>query len=195
MAGSCVGESDGLTFWVAEQKDYDDVMSISVQIYGGNDYLPHRYADWMTEPDRVVILGRRDGKLVRVVLSLSLLPSSPISSFCISPSLPLSLSTIHPSLCLLHPSLNPSSSLPSPPGGTGVWSNRWRGVYSGGGGVEGVSQREGSRRGWGYPEVRIFFYDLFVYRFVFWHTTKKNSNKQHSKHQITSLTQLKSIVN
>ncbi|XP_021433366.2 N-acetyltransferase 16, like [Oncorhynchus mykiss] len=70
MAGSCVGESDGLTFWVAEQKDYDDVMSISVQIYGGNDYLPHRYADWMTEPDRVVILGRRDGKLVALVSGL-----------------------------------------------------------------------------------------------------------------------------
>ncbi|KAL0970012.1 hypothetical protein UPYG_G00235910 [Umbra pygmaea] len=61
---ACVGESNGLTFWVAEQKDYEDVMSISVNIYGGNDYLPHRYSDWMTEPDRVVILGRKDSKLV-----------------------------------------------------------------------------------------------------------------------------------
>lgn len=64
MASRCVGESDGLTFWLAEQKDYDDVMAISVNIYRGNDYLPHRYQSWMTEPGRVVILARRGDKLV-----------------------------------------------------------------------------------------------------------------------------------
>lgn len=116
MAGSCVGESDGLTFWVAEQKDYDDVMSISVQIYGGNDYLPHRYASWMTEPDRVVILGRRDGKLVSVQcsrsLSLSLSTSIHPYFFLLYLSLHPSLSTIHPSLPLPPPSIPKSIVIP-----------------------------------------------------------------------------------
>uniref|UniRef100_A0A3B3QXM4 Histidine N-acetyltransferase C-terminal domain-containing protein n=1 Tax=Paramormyrops kingsleyae TaxID=1676925 RepID=A0A3B3QXM4_9TELE len=40
-------------------------MGISDGIYEGNDYLPHRYHSWMTEPYRVVILAKRDGKLVR----------------------------------------------------------------------------------------------------------------------------------
>lgn len=65
MEPSCVGENDGLTFWLAKPEDYDDVMSISEGIYWGNDYLPHRYREWMVEPDRVVILARRTGKLVR----------------------------------------------------------------------------------------------------------------------------------
>uniref|UniRef100_A0A8B9KVD7 N-acetyltransferase 16, like n=1 Tax=Astyanax mexicanus TaxID=7994 RepID=A0A8B9KVD7_ASTMX len=40
-------------------------MAISHGIYAGNDYLPHRYHIWMTEKDRVTIIARRDGKLVR----------------------------------------------------------------------------------------------------------------------------------
>ncbi|XP_066538124.1 N-acetyltransferase 16, like isoform X2 [Hoplias malabaricus] len=60
----CLGESDGLTFWLATMQDYDEVMAISEDIYGGNDYLPHRYHSWMTEPDRVTIIARRDGQLV-----------------------------------------------------------------------------------------------------------------------------------
>ncbi|XP_062372873.1 N-acetyltransferase 16, like isoform X2 [Sardina pilchardus] len=64
MKPGCVGENDGLTFWLAKPEDYDDVMSISKDIYLGNDYLPHRYHEWMVEPDRVVILARRAGKLV-----------------------------------------------------------------------------------------------------------------------------------
>ncbi|KAL2079678.1 hypothetical protein ACEWY4_025422 [Coilia grayii] len=64
MEPGCVGENDGLTFWLAKPEDYADVMSISEDIYSGNDYLPHRYHKWMTEPDRVVILARRAGKLV-----------------------------------------------------------------------------------------------------------------------------------
>ncbi|XP_067258181.1 histidine N-acetyltransferase-like [Chanodichthys erythropterus] len=64
MNSHCVGESDGLTFCLASPVDYDDVMAISQDIYSGNDYLPHRYHSWMTEPGRVVIIARRDGKLV-----------------------------------------------------------------------------------------------------------------------------------
>ncbi|KAL7880217.1 hypothetical protein SRHO_G00024710 [Serrasalmus rhombeus] len=62
--GVCVGESDGLTFWLARPQDYDEVMAISKGIYGGIDYLPHHYHSWMTEPNRVTIIARRDGKLV-----------------------------------------------------------------------------------------------------------------------------------
>uniref|UniRef100_A0A672QIB5 Histidine N-acetyltransferase-like n=1 Tax=Sinocyclocheilus grahami TaxID=75366 RepID=A0A672QIB5_SINGR len=64
MDSHCVGESDGLTFCLARPEDYDDVMAISQDIYGGNDYLPRRYHSWMTEPGRVVIIARRDRKLV-----------------------------------------------------------------------------------------------------------------------------------
>lgn len=65
MDSHCVGELDGLTFYLAKPEDYDDVMAISQDIYGGNDYLPHRYHYWMTEPGRVVIIARRGKKLVR----------------------------------------------------------------------------------------------------------------------------------
>ncbi|KAM4603788.1 N-acetyltransferase 16, like [Polymixia lowei] len=64
MESSCLGNSEGLTFWLAQPRNYDDVMSISEDIYDGNDYLPHRYHDWMEEPGRTVILARREGKLV-----------------------------------------------------------------------------------------------------------------------------------
>ncbi|XP_028818765.1 N-acetyltransferase 16, like [Denticeps clupeoides] len=64
MAADFLGESDGLTLWLAKPEDYADVMAISENIYDGNDYLPHRYWEWMTEPDRVVFLARRDRKLV-----------------------------------------------------------------------------------------------------------------------------------
>ncbi|XP_077084388.1 N-acetyltransferase 16, like isoform X1 [Siphateles boraxobius] len=64
MTSHCVGESDGLIFCLARPEDYDDVMAISQDIYDGNDYLPHRYHSWMSEPGRVVIIARRDRKLV-----------------------------------------------------------------------------------------------------------------------------------
>ncbi|XP_072542935.1 N-acetyltransferase 16, like [Salminus brasiliensis] len=64
MEAQYVGESDGLTFWLARPQDYDEVMAISHGIYAGNDYLPHRYKIWMTEKNRVTIIARRDGKLM-----------------------------------------------------------------------------------------------------------------------------------
>ncbi|XP_030635070.1 histidine N-acetyltransferase-like [Chanos chanos] len=64
MEAGCLGEKDGLTFWLARPEDYDDVMAISEGIYWGDDYVPHRYHTWMTEPNRVVILARRERKLV-----------------------------------------------------------------------------------------------------------------------------------
>ncbi|XP_076829736.1 histidine N-acetyltransferase-like isoform X3 [Brachyhypopomus gauderio] len=64
MEAQLVTKDAGLTFWLARPQDYDEVMAISEGIHEGNDYLPHRYHTWMTEPDRVVIIARRDGKLV-----------------------------------------------------------------------------------------------------------------------------------
>ncbi|KAG9341623.1 hypothetical protein JZ751_018685 [Albula glossodonta] len=64
MERTKIGESEGLTFWLAQPEDYDAVMTISEDIYGGKDYLPHRFHDWMTEPHRVVILAKKEGKLV-----------------------------------------------------------------------------------------------------------------------------------
>ncbi|KAI5104304.1 hypothetical protein C0J45_5930 [Silurus meridionalis] len=64
MKPQFVGECDGLTFWLARPQDYDEVMAISQNIYHGNDYLPHFYHNWMSEHDRVVIIGRRNEKLV-----------------------------------------------------------------------------------------------------------------------------------
>ncbi|KAF5895029.1 histidine N-acetyltransferase-like isoform X1, partial [Clarias magur] len=63
MEAQFVEERDGLTFWLARPQDYDEVMAISQEIYQGNDYLPHCYQTWMTEPDRVVIIARRNGRL------------------------------------------------------------------------------------------------------------------------------------
>ncbi|KAJ8254828.1 hypothetical protein GJAV_G00197790 [Gymnothorax javanicus] len=64
MAQGSIGESDGFTFWLARPEDYDDVMGISGNVYNGYDYLPHHYHSWMTEPDRVVILAKKEGKLM-----------------------------------------------------------------------------------------------------------------------------------
>ncbi|KAJ8254829.1 hypothetical protein GJAV_G00197800 [Gymnothorax javanicus] len=72
MAQGSIGESDGFTFWLARPEDYDDVMGISGNIYDGYDYLPHRYHSWMTEPDRVVILAKKEGKLMALESGLVL---------------------------------------------------------------------------------------------------------------------------
>uniref|UniRef100_A0A8C9RQ42 N-acetyltransferase 16, like n=1 Tax=Scleropages formosus TaxID=113540 RepID=A0A8C9RQ42_SCLFO len=59
-----LGERGGLTFWLAQPEDYDEVMAISDNIYQGMDYLPYRYKNWMTEPNRVVIIARKEGNVV-----------------------------------------------------------------------------------------------------------------------------------
>lgn len=68
MESRGLGESEGLTFFLARPEDYDDVMAISHDIYDGNDYLPCRYHSWMTEPDRLVIIARRGSRLVSDVI-------------------------------------------------------------------------------------------------------------------------------
>ncbi|XP_028843934.1 probable N-acetyltransferase 16 [Denticeps clupeoides] len=64
MEPDLLGESEELTFWLAKPEDYEDVMAISKGIFDGNDYLPHFYQEWMTEPNRVVIVARKGRKLV-----------------------------------------------------------------------------------------------------------------------------------
>ncbi|KAJ8338244.1 hypothetical protein SKAU_G00372100 [Synaphobranchus kaupii] len=64
MEQRSIGDCDGLTFWLAQPEDYDAVMGISDNVHRGYDYLPHRYHSWLTEPNRVVILAKTEGKLV-----------------------------------------------------------------------------------------------------------------------------------
>ncbi|XP_029932080.1 N-acetyltransferase 16, like [Myripristis murdjan] len=67
MQRACLGQSEGLTLWLAQPDDYEDVISMSAGMHDGSDYLPHRYHSWMTEPDRVVVLARRECRLVALV--------------------------------------------------------------------------------------------------------------------------------
>lgn len=55
----------GLQFTVATEEDFDDIMAMSKDIYGGLDYLPSRYQAWLQESNRTVILARKQGKVVR----------------------------------------------------------------------------------------------------------------------------------
>ncbi|KAJ3584865.1 hypothetical protein NHX12_013588 [Muraenolepis orangiensis] len=54
----------GLQFTVATEEDFDDIMAMSHNIYGGLDYLPTRYTDWMQEANRTVVLARKQGKVI-----------------------------------------------------------------------------------------------------------------------------------
>nr|XP_055056950.1 histidine N-acetyltransferase [Misgurnus anguillicaudatus] len=54
----------GLQFTVATEEDFDDIMAMSKDIYGGLDYLPSRYQDWLSESNRVVILAHKQGKVI-----------------------------------------------------------------------------------------------------------------------------------
>nr|XP_023650351.1 histidine N-acetyltransferase-like [Paramormyrops kingsleyae] len=54
----------GLQFTVATEEDFDEIMAMSQDIYGGLDYLPTRYGSWLQEPHRMVILARKDGKVI-----------------------------------------------------------------------------------------------------------------------------------
>nr|XP_006627565.2 PREDICTED: probable N-acetyltransferase 16 [Lepisosteus oculatus] len=63
-AAATLGASEGLDFSLAGPEDYDDVMSMSEGIYQGSDYLPARYHAWLKEPNRLIFLARRQGKLI-----------------------------------------------------------------------------------------------------------------------------------
>lgn len=54
----------GLQFTVATEEDFDEIMAMSQDIYGGLDYLPTRYTAWLAETNRCVILARKQGKVI-----------------------------------------------------------------------------------------------------------------------------------
>ncbi|XP_034020013.1 histidine N-acetyltransferase isoform X2 [Thalassophryne amazonica] len=54
----------GLQFAVATEEDFDEIMAMSQDIYGGLDYLPTRYTTWLQETNRTVILARKQGKVI-----------------------------------------------------------------------------------------------------------------------------------
>ncbi|XP_023279650.1 probable N-acetyltransferase 16 [Seriola lalandi dorsalis] len=54
----------GLQFAVATEEDFDEIMAMSQDIYGGLDYLPTRYTNWLQETNRTVILARKQGKVI-----------------------------------------------------------------------------------------------------------------------------------
>ncbi|XP_038128785.1 histidine N-acetyltransferase [Cyprinodon tularosa] len=54
----------GLQFAVATEEDFDEIMAMSQDIYGGLDYLPTRYTSWLQETNRLVILARKEGKVI-----------------------------------------------------------------------------------------------------------------------------------
>ncbi|KAL6490622.1 hypothetical protein MHYP_G00009670 [Metynnis hypsauchen] len=59
-----VHSQTGLQFTVATEEDFDDIMAMSQDIYGGLDYLPTRYQTWLQETNRTVILARKQGKVI-----------------------------------------------------------------------------------------------------------------------------------
>ncbi|KAJ0006487.1 hypothetical protein NQD34_013760 [Periophthalmus magnuspinnatus] len=54
----------GLQFTVATEEDFEDIMAMSQDIYGGLDYLPTRYTSWLQETNRIVILALKHGKVI-----------------------------------------------------------------------------------------------------------------------------------
>ncbi|MBN3306977.1 HISAT acetyltransferase, partial [Amia calva] len=54
----------GLQFSVAIEDDFEEIMAMSQDIYGGLDYLPTRYQAWLQEPNRIVVLARKQGKVI-----------------------------------------------------------------------------------------------------------------------------------
>ncbi|XP_072115570.1 histidine N-acetyltransferase [Mobula birostris] len=61
------GASHELEFCLAQVDDFEQVMSISTDIYNGLDYLPDRYHGWLKDPSRRVILAKKEGKVVALL--------------------------------------------------------------------------------------------------------------------------------
>ncbi|XP_067827938.1 histidine N-acetyltransferase-like [Heptranchias perlo] len=57
----------GLEFCLAQEGHFEEVMSISRDVYGGIDYLPVRYRTWLQEPARRVMLAKRNGRVIALV--------------------------------------------------------------------------------------------------------------------------------
>ncbi|XP_042327962.1 probable N-acetyltransferase 16 isoform X2 [Sceloporus undulatus] len=53
-----------LEFTVATEEEFEEVLAMSKGIYGGLDYLPSRYHAWIREPNRTVILAKKNGAVI-----------------------------------------------------------------------------------------------------------------------------------
>ncbi|XP_048373141.1 probable N-acetyltransferase 16 isoform X1 [Sphaerodactylus townsendi] len=53
-----------LEFTVATEKEFDEILAMSKGIYGGLDYLPSRYHSWIREPNRTVVLAKKNGAVI-----------------------------------------------------------------------------------------------------------------------------------
>lgn len=58
-------EAEQLDFVFATEQEFEEVLAISGGIYGGLDYLPSRYHSWLRDPNRTVVLAKRNGRVVR----------------------------------------------------------------------------------------------------------------------------------
>lgn len=56
-----------LEFTVATEKEFEEILAMSKGIYGGLDYLPSRYHAWIREPNRTVVLAKKNGSVVRTL--------------------------------------------------------------------------------------------------------------------------------
>ncbi|XP_060138300.1 probable N-acetyltransferase 16 [Zootoca vivipara] len=53
-----------LEFVVATEKEFEEILAMSKGIYGGLDYLPSRYHAWIREPNRTVVLAKKNGAVI-----------------------------------------------------------------------------------------------------------------------------------
>lgn len=58
-------EDEALDFAVTTEQEFEEVLAISGDIYSGLDYLPSRYHSWLQDPNRTVVLAKRNGGVVR----------------------------------------------------------------------------------------------------------------------------------
>ncbi|KAF5918159.1 hypothetical protein HPG69_002800 [Diceros bicornis minor] len=54
-------QAEPLDFVVATEQEFEEVLAISGDIYGGLNYLPSRYHGWLWDPDRTVVLTKQNG--------------------------------------------------------------------------------------------------------------------------------------
>ena len=67
MSIVAVDEATGVTVRLATSSDYDDVMAIDPNMYGGMDYLPVKYMNYIRDPNRLMVVWEKDGQIVSVL--------------------------------------------------------------------------------------------------------------------------------
>ncbi|ELK06904.1 hypothetical protein PAL_GLEAN10012058 [Pteropus alecto] len=61
-------EDEALFFVVATEQEFEEVLAIFRDIYSGLDYLPSRYHSWLRDPNRTVVLAKRNGGVLIVLV-------------------------------------------------------------------------------------------------------------------------------